>query len=434
MQVSLEVKDGLERHLRVQLPASKVSSAVDQRIQQAARTVRLAGFRPGKVPLTVVRQRFGEGIRQEVLGEVIRDSFFEAVQQEKLTPTAFPRIEAVDDSTEALRYTAVFEVYPEISLGELSTLSVERLSSEVSDTDVDTMLQTLRRQKAGWEPAQRPARDGDHVEIDFEGRIDGNTFDGGAGKAMRLVLGSRRMITGFEDGLIGAAPGEERVLSLVFPEAYHAPDLAGKPVAFTVRVNVVYDMKLPVMDDEFFRGFGISEGGEERFRGDVRRNMQRELKTALRNKVKASVMDALLAANEVDLPQTLITSEIQRQRENMVKQFGGNQQVDATLLPDELFTDQAKRMVGLGLIVSELVRKFDIQVDKDKVRAYIDEIAESYERPQDVVNWYTGNRDQLRNIEGLVLEDQVVDTVLSQAQVVDTPIGYQDAMRPAGEA
>lgn len=431
MQVSIETTTGLERRMTITVPAARVDSEVNERINKAARTVRMDGFRPGKVPLAVVRKRFGASIRQEALGDLIRDSFYEAVTQEKLNPAGFPTIESVkDEGFDDVAFVASFEVYPDVKIGSLASIKVERPVADLSDADVEKMIDTLRRQRATWTDTAEAAKDGDRLDIDFDGSVDGEAFEGGASKGFSLVLGSKRMIPGFEDQLVGARAGEERSLNVTFPADYQAENLKGKAAVFKVKVNKVQTPVLPELDDEFIKGFGVTEGGLERFRADVRKNMERELKQAVKNRTKNQALEGLLAAHTLDVPKALVTNEIGRLRQNMLRQFGGNaKNVSPDMLPDDLFAEQAKRSVTLGLLVGEIIKSSGLEVDANRVRGLIEEIAESYETPAEVVNWYYGNKEQLQQVEAVVLEDQVVDKILADAQVTDTPVSYEELLR-----
>lgn len=431
MQVSVETISGLERRVKIAVPAAKVDHEVNDRINKAARTVKMDGFRPGKVPLSMVRKRFGASIRQEALGEIIRDSFYEAVTTQSLNPAGSPTIEAVNDEAgKDFEFVATFEVYPEIALTGFEAVTVERPQAEVTDADLDKMIDNLRRQRATWAESTAPAADGDKLVIDFDGTVDGVAFEGGSAKDLALQLGSGRMIPGFESGLIGAAAGEERTVQVTFPADYQAENLRGKAAEFKVVVKKVEAPQLPALDDSFFAGFGVNDGGLDKFRADVRKNMERELRQAIKNNVKAQVFDGLLAANPLDVPKALIGNEVQRQREAMLKQFGGRN-VDPSMLPDELFVENAKRSVSLGLLVGEVIRAQQLVVDAARVKTLIDEVAESYEDPSEVVNWYYGNREQLQQVESVVLEDQVVDAILAAAQISDKPVGYEEVLRNA---
>lgn len=432
MQVSVETTSGLERRMTITVPAARVDSEVNERINKTARTVRMDGFRPGKVPVAVVKKRFGASIRQEALGDLIRDCFYEAVTQEKLNPAGFPTIESVKDESNAdIAFVATFEVYPEVTLGDFTSIKVERPVAEISDADVDKMIDTLRRQRASWAETAEAAKDGDRLDIDFDGSVDGAAFEGGAAQGFSLVLGSKRMIPGFEDGLIGAKAGDERTLNVTFPADYQAENLKGKAAVFKVKVNKVEAPQLPALDDAFIASFGVKDGGLDKFRADVRKNMERELKQAVKNKVKGQVLEGLIGVHALDVPKALVQNEIGRQRQNMMRQFGGNaRNINPDMLPDDLFAEQAKRAVTLGLLIGEIIKKAELKVDADRVRTLIEEIAESYETPSEVVNWYYANQDQLQQVEAVVLEDQVVDHVLGKSQVSDKPGTYEDILRP----
>lgn len=432
MQVSVETMSGLQRRLTITVPAARVDSEVNQRISKAARTVRMDGFRPGKVPVAVVKKRFGASIRQEALGELIRECFYEAVTQEKLTPAGFPTIESVKDEGNAdIAFVASFEIYPEVKLGSFADIKVERPVGEISEADVDKMIDTLRRQRATWTDTSEAAKDGDRLDIDFEGAVNGEVFDGGSAKDFNLVIGSNRMIPGFESGLIGAKAGDEPILDVTFPENYQAENLQGKAAVFKVKVNKVQTPVLPELDETFIKSFGVKEGTLDKFRADVRKNMEREFRQAIKNKVKGQVLDGLVSTHTLDIPRALVANEISRLRQNMLKQFGGNaKNVNPDMLPDELFTEQARRSVALGLLIGEIIKAAELQVDAARVRSLIEEVAESYETPAEVVNWYYGNREQLQQIEAVVLEDQVVDHVLATAQVSDKPATYEEVLRP----
>lgn len=432
MQVSVETTSALERRMTITVPAARVDSEVNERINKTARTVRMDGFRPGKVPVAVVKKRFGASIRQEALGDLIRDCFYEAVTQEKLNPAGFPTIESVKDETNAdVAFVATFEVYPEVTLGDFAAIKVERPVAEIGDADVDKMIDTLRRQRATWTESAEAAKDGDRLDIDFDGTVDGVAFEGGSSQGFSLVLGSNRMIPGFESGLVGAKAGEERTLNVTFPADYQAENLKGKAAVFKVKVNKVEAPVLPALDDAFIKSFGIKDGGLDKFRADVRKNMERELKQAIKNKVKGQVLEGLVASHTLDVPKALVQSEIGRQRQNMLRQFGGNaRNINPDMLPDDLFAEQARRAVTLGLLIGEIIKKSELKVDADRVRTLIEEIAESYETPSEVVNWYYANPEQLQQVEAVVLEDQVVDHVLGQAQVSDKPGSYEDILRP----
>ncbi|WP_300726171.1 trigger factor [Pseudomonas sp.] len=429
MQVSVENTSALERRMTIGVPAERIEAEVNKRLQQTAQKAKIPGFRPGKVPMSVIRQRYEADARQEALGNVIQASFYEAVVEQKLNPAGQPSVEPkVFEKGKDLEYVATFEVFPEFEVTGLDTIAVERLSAEVADADLDKMLDVLRKQNTRFEIVERAAQNEDQLNIDFVGKVDGEVFAGGSATATQLVLGSGRMIPGFEEGLVGAKAGEERVLTLTFPEDYQNLDLAGKTAEFTVTVNTVSEPKLPELNEEFFAQFGIKEAGLDGFRVEVRKNMERELRQAIKSKVKNQVMEGLLAANPIEVPKALLSSEVDRLRVQAVQQFGGN--IKPEQLPVELFEEQAKRRVVLGLIVAEVVKQFDLKPDEDRVREMIQEMASAYQEPEQVVAWYYKNDQQLNEVRSVVLEEQVVDTVLQKAKVTDKAVSYEEAVKP----
>ncbi|MFZ3023360.1 trigger factor [Pseudomonas sp.] len=433
MQVSVESTSALERRMTIGVPAERIETEVNKRLQQTARRAKVPGFRPGKVPMSVIRQRYEDAARQEALGDLIQATFYEAVVEQKLNPAGSPAVEPkVFEKGKDLEYVATFEVFPEFQVAGFESIAIERLQAEVADADLENMLEILRKQNTRFETAARAAQNGDQLNIDFVGKVDGEAFAGGSAKGTQLVLGSGRMIPGFEGGLVGANAGEERVLNLTFPADYQNLDLAGKAAEFAVTVNAVAEPLLPELNDEFFALFGIKEGGLEGFRTEVRKNMQRELRQAIKSKVKNQVMDGLLSANPIEVPKSLLGNEVNRLRVQAVQQFGGNIKPDQ--LPAELFEEQAKRRVVLGLIVAEVVKQSELKPDEARVREMIQEMASAYQEPEQVVAWYYKNDQQLNEVRSVVLEEQVVDTVLQKANVTDKPVSYEEAVKPAEAA
>nr|WP_314581790.1 trigger factor [uncultured Pseudomonas sp.] len=429
MQVSVENTSALERRMTIGVPAERIETEVNKRLQQTARKAKIPGFRPGKVPMSVIRQRYEDGARQEALGDLIQATFYEAVVEQKLNPAGAPSVEPKTfEKGKDLEYIATFEVFPEFSVAGFESVNVERLSADVADSDLDNMLEILRKQNVSFEVTDRAAANEDQLNIDFVGKIDGEAFAGGSATGTQLVLGSGRMIPGFEDGLVGAKAGEERVLNLTFPEDYQNLELAGKTAEFTVTVNTVSAPTLPELNETFFNQFGIKETGIEGFRTEVRKNMERELRQAIKSKVKNQVMDGLLAANPIEVPKALLENEVNRLRVQAVQQFGGNIKPDQ--LPAELFEEQAKRRVELGLIVAEVVKQFDLKPDEARVRELIQEMASAYQEPEQVVAWYYKNEQQMNEVRSVVLEEQVVDTVLQKASVTDKAVSYEEAVKP----
>jgi len=434
MQVSIETTSALERRLTVGVPADRVENEVNTRLQKAAKTVRLDGFRPGKVPFKVVKQRFGEGVRQEVIGEVMSQTFYEAVSQENLKPAGQPSIEtkSVEEGKD-LQYVATFEVFPEVETGDYSKLTITKPVATIADADVEKMIDVLRKQQAEWIEADHAVAEGDKVNIDYVGTKDGEEFAGGKAEGSDLVIGSGQMIPGFEDGIVGLKAGEDKTVALTFPEEYHSEELKGADVEFKIKVNTVSEQQLPELDDEFFAKYGVSEGGEDKFREEITANMTRELDNAVKAKVKNQVMDGLLEAHpEVRVPAALAQQEINVLRNQMVQQFGAQaQNMDLkTILPDDMFTEQADKRVKLGLILNELVTSKNIKADPEKVKETIETMASTYEDPQEVINHYYGNQDQLQQIEAMVLEETVVETVLADATVEEKESTYDEVLAP----
>lgn len=430
MQVSVETTSNIERRMTIGVPAQEIDQAVEQRLQETARTVRLNGFRPGKVPLKVVRRRFGEGVRQEVVGEVMRDHYVKALEEQDISPAGWPRFEPKSmEEGKDLEFVAIFEVMPEVTLGDLSGIEVEKLNAEVTEKDIDTMIDNLRRQQAPMKSVKRKSKKKDTVTIDFKGFIDGEAFEGGEAEGQKLELGSGQMIPGFEEAIVGAKAGEELEIEVTFPEDYHNEELKGKPAKFEIKVHEVEEPDLPELNAEFFTRFGIEAEDEAAFREEVRKNMERELKQAASGKVKNDVVDGLLASTELELPQALIDQEIDRLRNEAVQRFGG--QIDPQQLPKEIFEEQAKRRVKTGLLFQELVKANDLAADAEKVDEKIREIASTYEDPDEVVAHFSSNPEQKAQIESVVLEDAVVDFVLTQAKVKEKKAKYEDVIKAA---
>lgn len=433
MQVSVETTSGLERRLTVGIPSDVIDSEVQKRLQEASKTVRINGFRKGKVPLKVVKQRYGAGVRQEVLGDAINKSFYEAVQKESLRPAGQPQIEpkSMEEGGD-IEFVATFEVYPSVELADLSTLEFVKQNADIVEADVDTMIDTLRNSQASWTDTDAAANDGDQVKISYAGKKDGEAFDGGTAEGQSLILGSNSMIPGFESGLVGAKAGDEKTLELNFPDDYHVDSLKGAAVVFEVSVSLVQTQELPEVDEEFFKKFGVEEGGVEKFREEVQGNMEREKRKALRNKLKDQVMSALIEAHKIDLPKALVGGEIDALRNQAVQQYGAvADKIDVrSLLPDEMFKEQAERRTALGLIISEIVKAESLVADKDKVREIIEETASTYENPTEVVNYYYSNEQLLASVEAASLEEQVIDSLLEKATVKEETVSYEEAIKP----
>jgi len=423
MQVSVESTGNLERKMTVQIPSEQIESEVTTRLQSLAREVKLDGFRPGKVPFKVVKKRFDGRVREEVVSEVMRRTFYEALTEEKINPAGGPQIEPINmKAGETLEYVATFEVYPEIELADMSDSKVELPVVEVGDDDLDKMLDKLRTQRATFKEVDRAAQQSDEITISFEGTIDGEAFVGNKAENTPLVLGSGQMIAGFEEQLTGAAAGEHRSLEITFPEDYQGKEVAGKQAVFEVDVIKVSEAELPALDDEFAKIFAAESISA--FRDEVRSNMERESKQRVREKVKKQVLDAILEKNELELPKALIDSEI----DNMMQQSMANQpeSVKNMQLPREIFESQARRRVALGLLMNEVASQNKIEVDPDKVDNLIKDIAATYDQPEEVMQAYRTRQDLRGNIEGLALEEQVVDHLLSTMKTEEKTVSFEE--------
>lgn len=431
MQVSVESSEGLERRMTVELPADKVNEAMEKRLREIARTARLDGFRPGKVPLSVVRKRFGGQVQQEVFGDLVQSSYFEALSSEQLNPAGEPTIEPLERAPEeGMGYVAIFEVMPEFELADISSAVISRPVVEVTDQDVDAMVEKLRKQRTTWNEVDREAREGDQVNIDFKGFIDDEAFDGGTAEGVPLVLGSGSMIPGFEEGLIGARAGDERTLEVTFPDDYRVDSLAGKQARFEVKVNSVSEPVMPEVDEEFARAYGVTEGGVEAFLKEIRSNMERELADKIRSQLKEQAMDALLEANPIDVPKSMVKQEAQALQQQTKENMAQGGQTSNLELPLDLFEEQARRRVALGLVIGEVIRSNDIKVDQDRVREKVEQFAQSYESPQEVIDYYYSDPKHLAPVENVVLEDQVVDWVMERAKVEEQPATFEEMMNP----
>ncbi len=435
MQVSVEELGTLERRVRVEIPEDRIASQVEDRLKNLSRTTKMDGFRPGKVPLKVVQKRYGDQVRAEVVGETLRSSFYEALTEKQLNPAGQPKIEPEQtDAGQGLTYTATFEVYPEVKPAPVDQLTIERPVCEVNETDVEQMIETLRKQQQELEPVERAATDGDTLQVDFVGRVDGEIFEGGEGQDMQVEIGAGRLIPDFEEGLKGARPGETRTLDITFPEDYGKAELAGKPATFEVTVKQVQEPRLPALDDEFFQKFGVTEGGIDAFKAEVKRNMQREAEQALRSRTKQAVMDALYAANTVEVPAAMVEAEQERlleQAKNNLRQYGiGEEQLQG--MDKESYADEARKRAALQLLVRELVQANDFKAETSEVRALIERNAAGYENPEEIINWYFADKSRLSEVEALVMEDKLIDWILDQATVTEQPYTF-DALMNKGQ-
>jgi len=435
MQVSVESTGPLEKRLKVVVPEEKIATEVQNRLQSMTKTTRIKGFRQGKVPLKIVQKQYGAKVRQEVIGEVMQNSLYEAITQENLQPATRPELEDFDtEQTEGLVFTAKIEVLPEITISPIEELKIDKPVCNVSDDDIDKMIEIVRKQHRKPEAVEREAAEDDSVVIDFIGRIDGETFEGGTAKDFSLELGAKRFIEGFEDGLIGARAGDKKVLKLKFPEEYANKALAGKDTEFEVDVKVVNELVLPELDSELFATLGVTEGGLEEFRAEVRKNMERESEQATLSKVKESVMDKLYQANKMDLPATLVANEmtqLQTQYKSTLLQQGFNAE-DIPMGDDSMIKEQAEKRVTLQLLVADIIKTNGIKVDPAKVRAMIEKAAVGYEDTSEVINWYYSDKNRLAEIEALALEEEVINWIMGKAQVNETELAF-DALINKGQ-
>jgi trigger factor len=427
MQVSVETTGALERRMEVQVPAERIEKAVDERLQKLSKTVRLKGFRPGKVPVKVVRQQFGQQVRQEVLGDVMQSTFNEAVVQEKLVPAAGPRIEPISlEQGSDLKYRAVFEVLPQIQLAAIENIEVTKPTAEVTSADVDAMIQNLREQRPTYAAVEREAQDTDRVAVDFAGTLNGEAFEGGQGENVSIILGAGRMLADFENGVRGAKADEQKTIEVAFPANYGAPNLAGKIAQFQITIKSVEERKLPELDDEFSKAYGVEAGGIDRLREEVEDNMRRELGEAVRGRVKKQVMDGLLAANPLDLPKSLVDSQVRELQIDAGRRAGA--QDVSQLPPAEGFVEQARRRVALSLLINEVIKTADIKLDGSKVQTRFEELAMQFPDPNQAIQTYRANPQIQRQIEASVLEDQVVDWVVERAKTSEQPSSFKELM------
>ncbi len=425
MQVSVEASNGLERKLVIDVPAENIDGAVQKRLQEMTRTVKMNGFRPGKVPFKVVKKRYGDAVRQEILGEVMQRNYFEAVQKEELTPAGYPQLELIDNKDgENLKFSATFEVYPEVEVADLSDLEIEKPASDVSDDDLSKMMDTLREQRGSWVEVKRKAKEGDQVVIDFKGFIDGEAFQGGEATQFPLEIGAGNMIPGFEDQLVGASADSDVEVKVTFPDDYHVEDLKGKEATFETHVHVVNKKELPTVT-ELAEQLGADDLAA--LKDDVKKNMERELRNAIKSRVKGAVMDKLIEKHEFDMPKAMVDQEIDRMRQEMAQRMNAPQDQTPDL-PADLFEEQATRRVKLGLVVAEIIKSEELKADEAKVRAQVEDLASVYEEPQEVIDWYYGDPQRLREVESLVLEDSVVDLVLEKAKVTEKAVKFDELL------
>lgn len=430
MQVSVEAGEGLERRLTVTLAADQIESEVDKRLKEMARTARLSGFRPGKVPVKVLRQRYQQQLQREALADLVSPTFADAIAQEQLSPAGMPEIEPeIDPAAGRFGYTATFEVLPSFELAELSGATVKRPQVEVTDADVAEVIDRLRGQRKTWKPVERPAQQGDLVTIDYQGQVDGEPFEGGSGADVKVELGAGNAMPGLEEGLVGALAGEEKTVERAFPEDYQAPALQGKTARFAVTVKEVAEPELPEVDADFVRAFGIDDGDVERFEREVRENLERERRQRARARVRDQVMNALLEANPIPVPGALVKKEIDALKKQTLENAGASAQI---ALPDDLFAEAARRRVALGLVVAEVVKRHELKAEPERVKAMVEELAAGFESPQEVVRHYYADPKRLEPVESRVLEETVVDWAMQQMTVEDESMSFDELATQTG--
>ncbi|CAG9000861.1 MAG: Trigger factor [Candidatus Celerinatantimonas neptuna] len=429
MQVSLETTEGLERRLSIAVEAEAIEKEVKEAIRDIAKRERMPGFRPGKVPASVIQKRYGNAIVADVKEKAMQRHFYEAVLQEKLSPAGAPALEVGEEKDGQFCFTATFEVFPEVKLNDFSELAIEKVLAEVADSDIDNMIETLRKQRVNWKESDKALDDGDQATLDFLGKIDGEAFEGGNAEGFSIEIGSGRMIPGFEDGLKNHKAGEEFTIEVTFPEDYHAEELKGKKAEFEIKLSKVEEAELPEVDSDFIKQFGIETGELAGLKAELQKNMERELKQKLKADTKDQVLTKLLEANEIDVPKALIDSEIDVLRKQAMQRFGNNgNQNNLPQLPDELFSEQAERRVKVGLLLGEVIKVNELTADDDKLKAHLEDIASAYEEPEEVIKYYNGNKELKENLENVVLEEQAIDLILGQAKVSESAQSFDEIM------
>ena len=435
MQVSVEITQGLERRLTISVPAETVDVEVKNRLRQVSKTQRIDGFRPGKVPASVIQKRYGKSVRQEVAGEIMQRNFVDAIIAEKINPAGRPSFVAKsNEDGKPLEFEATFEIYPEVELKDLEKIAVERPDVEVNDSDLDEMFKTLQKQHQTWKENKRITKKGDKLTLDFNGRVDGEEFEGGKAEGFELELGAGRMIPGFEKEITGMKAGGEKTIKVTFPDDYHAENLKGKEAEFDIVVHKTEGSVLPKVDEEFAKLFGVQEGGVDALRTEVSKNMARELTQAVKGKVKEQVIEGLLAGHEVGLPSALVAQEVDVLRQQAMQRFQG--QMDPKNLPElpsEMFTEQAERRVKIGLLLGEVIKVNELTVDNAKVDELIATAASAYEDPKEVIEYYANNKELMQQMQNVALEEQAVEFLVEKADVSSKKASFKDIMNPEGK-
>lgn len=432
LKISLEAVEGLENRMTVTIPAETIEREVNNRLKSVGSKAKLKGFRPGKAPLKIIQQHYGEGIRQEVLNEMVQSSYSAAIDEKNLKPAAMPTLEQVESAPGSdFIYTATFEVFPQIELSALDGLEVEKQETEISETDIDEMVENLRAQRVDWKVVQRKSMEGDKITLDFEGSIKGESIEGGSGQDTEIVIGSGQMLEDFENNLIGLTAGEEKTFKLKFPKDYQASEIAGKKADFTIRIKEVAQQELPEIDAEFVKGFGIESGDIESFRQDVRKNMEREAKSMIESDVKQQIMERLLDTNPIEVPSALITNEASNLRNEALRNLGFTEDnaSDPNLPSLDSFREAAERRVRLSLLIGAIIDENGLVVDRDRVKDKVEEICAPYEQPEEFKKVYFQNPQLMSQIESLVLEEQVVEWLVSKSKLTVAAKAFGDLRR-----
>jgi trigger factor len=426
MTVALETLDGLKRQLTIEVPAAKVDALVNQKISNFAKTAKIDGFRPGKVPSHVLMKRYGESARQDALGDILNETYIDTLKAENINPAGMPKIDVKQyESGKPLIYTATFEVFPTIKLTELGNKSIEQYQSTLTEKEIEDALVRMQQQRADWKEVDRPAKLNDRVTVDFEGFIDDKPFDGGKMDAYSLTLGSHSMIPGFEEGIVGIKKNEVRDIKVTFPAEYHAENLKGKPAVFKIKAHKIEEPILPAMDDQFAeKYFGLKEDGMKKLKEKVKSHMENELKNALKMKNKNVVMDKLLELNVFDIPEAMIDEEAERMARQAAARFGDAKKTQK--IPKELFVKEAKRRVQLGLILAEVVKKHDIKPDDARIKDIVKEVVADYEKPDEILKWYFEDRKRIAEFEMVDIENQVVEKMLANSKITQKTISFNE--------
>ncbi|MDC7700199.1 trigger factor [Vogesella indigofera] len=436
MQVQLETLSGLERRMSIALPMAAIDAQVAERLKRVARTAKIQGFRPGKAPAKIVEMNYGAQVREEVLGEQVQQGFYKAAVEQKLRVAGYPRFESVDAAgdAESFKFAATFEVYPEVVVGELAGKDVEKANTPVTDAEIDKTIDILRKQRTRFNHVERAAAEGDRVIIDFKGSIDGVAFEGGSAENFPFMIGQGQMLADFENGVKGLKEGETVSVTVNFPEDYHGKDVAGKTAVFEITLKSVAEAQLPEVNEELAKQLGIADGDVSKMRAEIRKNVEREVKRRLTARNKEAVMQVLLDATTIELPKSLVELEVGRLMEQARKDLEQRGMAMKDMpLPADLFTQQAERRVALGLILAEVVEANKLEAKPEQVKAMIEEFADSYEQPEDVLSWYYSSPDRLEGPTSMVLEDNVVEFVLSRANVVEKELSFDALMGNNGQ-